>query len=81
MISSAYGSDLGNGIARYRLRLTCPRVSGILVSVDQTPPMTADNIAAVFALSTAAERQIHSTWYESARVAAIAIADATGLEL
>ena len=43
--------------------------------------MTADNIAAVFSLATAAERQIHATWYDDARSACIAIADATGLEL
>ena len=47
----------------------------------QTKAMTADNIAAVFSLATAAERQIHATWYDDARSACIAIADATGLEL
>ena len=43
--------------------------------------MTADNIAAVFTLATASERSIHATWYDDARSAAIAIADATGLGL
>ena len=43
--------------------------------------MTAENVAAVFALSTASERSIHATWYDDARSAAIAIADATGLQL
>ena len=47
----------------------------------QTKDMTADNIAAVFALSTAAERQVHATWYDDARGAALAIASATGLNL
>ena len=47
----------------------------------QTKAMTADNIAAVFTLATASERIIHATWYDDARVAAIAIADATGLGL
>ena len=47
----------------------------------QTKDMTADNIAAVFTLATASERSIHATWYDDARSAAIAIADATGLGL
>ena len=46
----------------------------------QTKAMTADNIAAVFTLATASERAIHATWYDDAR-SAIAIADATGLNL
>jgi len=56
------------------------RIWAIMGSV-QTKDMTADNIAAVFTLATASERKVHATWYESARIAAIAIADATGLEL
>ena len=47
----------------------------------QTKDMTADNIAAVFTLATASERAVHATWYDDARSAAIAIADATGLGL
>ena len=43
--------------------------------------MTADNIAAVFTLATASERTIHASWYDDARAAAIAIADATALPL
>ena len=53
----------------------------LLSQVNQPLPMTAENVAAVFALATAGERQTHATWYETARGAAIAIADATGLEL
>ena len=53
----------------------------IIMGSVQTKAMTADNIAAVFALSTAAERQIHATWYDDARAAALAIASATGLNL
>ena len=53
----------------------------LLSQVNQPLPMSAENVAAVFALATAGERQVHATWYETARDAAIAIAAATGLEL